>query len=403
MATTSFLYHTMGVKGYRHVRTEYSGGVIRHHIRLRRYKRRCRGCRAGWHEVTLAGRYERVFVSVPIGRRRQEIVLHGHFQRCRRCGRRLREPVYFSKGAQRYTRSVGDYVLYLCEKATIKDVAEIVGMGWDTVKGIFKSHLRRQLKRRSLADVRVIAVDEFAIRKKQRYLTIVLDLERGRVLWSGAGRRANTLIPFLRKLKRCRAPVQAVAVDMWQPYLVAVKKVFPEATIVHDPFHIVQLVNRAIDNGQRELARLLPKTIRCRRGLRWVILRARETLDERGLTILEELMTINEPLYKAYLLKEDLRQLWSLDSLIVASHFLKQWLDKARQTGLRAFEQLAKTLEKHSTEILNWYQFPISTGPLEGINNKAKVLKRQAYGYRDLEYFQLRLAFIANAKSRFPG
>ena len=403
MATTSFLYHTMGVKGYRHVRTEYSGEVIRHHIRLRRHKRRCRGCRAGWHEVTLAGRFERVFVSVPIGRRRQEIVLHGHFQRCRRCGRRLREPVYFTKGAQRYTRSVGDYVLYLCEKATIKDVAEIVGMGWDTVKGIFKSHLRRQLKRRSLADVRVIAVDEFAIRKKQRYLTIVLDLERGRVLWSGTGRRANTLIPFLRKLKRCRAHVQAVAVDMWQPYLVAVKTVFPEATIVHDPFHIVQLVNRAIDNGQRELARLLPKTIRCRRGLRWVILRARETLDERGLTILEELMRINEPLYKAYLLKEDLRQLWSLDSLIVASYFLKQWLDKARQTGLRAFKQLAKTLEKHSTEILNWYQFPISTGPLEGINNKAKVLKRQAYGYRDLEYFQLRLAFIANAKSRFPG
>jgi len=298
---------------------------------------------------------------------------------------------------------VGDYVLYLCEKATIKDVAEIIGMGWDTVKEIFKSHLRRQLKRRSLADVRVIAVDEFAIRKKQRYLTIVLDLERGRVLWSGAGRRADTLIPFLRKLKRCRAPVQAVAMDMWQPYLVAVKTVFPEATIVHDPFHIVQLVNRAIDNGQRELARLLPKTLRCRRGLRWVILRARETLDQRGLTILEELMRINEPLYKAYLLKEDLRQLWNLDSLIVASSFLNQWLDKARQTGLRAFKQLANTLQKHSTEILNWYQFPISTGPLEGINNKAKVLKRQAYGYRDLEYFQLRLAFIANAKSRFPG
>ena len=147
MATTSFLYHTMGVKGYRHCKTEYVGDVVRHHVKLRRFKRRCRGCRARWHEVTLAGRYERTLVSVPIGRRRQEIVLHGHFQRCRRCGRRLREPVYFTKGAQRYTRSVGDYVLYLCEKATIKDVAEIVGMGWDTVKGIFKSHLRRQLQR----------------------------------------------------------------------------------------------------------------------------------------------------------------------------------------------------------------------------------------------------------------
>jgi len=403
MATTSFLYHTLGVKGYRHLRTEYVGGVIRHHVRLRRFKRRCRGCKARWHEVTLAGRFERRLLSVPIGRRRQEIVLHGHIQRCRRCGRRLREPIYFTKGRQRYTRSFGDFILYLCEKATIKDVAEIVGIGWDTVKEIFKSDLRRRLKKRSMANVRLIAVDEFAIRKKHSYLTIVLDLERGRVLWSGTGRRAETLIPFLRKLKRCRAPVQAVAMDMWQPYFVAVKKVFPEATIVHDPFHIVQMVNRAIDNGQRELAKLLPKTIRCRRGLRFVLLRAHETLDERGLKILEELMKINEPLYKAYLLKEQLRQLWSFDSFLIASYFLEQWLDQARQIGLRSFERLAKTIEKHSTEILNWYQFPISTGPLEGLNNKAKVLKRQAYGYRDLEYFQLRLAFIGNATTRFPG
>lgn len=403
MATTSFLYHTMGVKGYRYIRCEFSGGVVRHHIRRPRKRRRCSECKARWPQISLDGRFERTFVGLPVGRRRQEIVVHGHLQKCRRCGRRLRERIPFAKGKQRFTRSVGDFVLYMCRKATIKDVAEVVGLGWDTVKEIFKSHLRRRLKKRSLANVRLIAVDEFAIRKKHSYLTIVLDLESGQVLWSGEGRRAETLIPFLQKLKRCRAPIEAVAMDMWQPYFVAVKKVFPEATIVHDPFHIVQMVNRAIDNGQRELAKLLPKTIRCRRGLRFVLLRAHETLDERGLKILQELMTINQPLYRAYLLKEQLRQLWSFDSFIIAFYFLEQWLDQARQTGLRSFKRLAKTIEKHSTEILNWYQFPISTGPLEGLNNKAKVLKRQAYGYRDLEYFQLRLAFIHADTSRFPG
>jgi len=324
-------------------------------------------------------------------------------QRCRRCGRRLRERIPFAKGKQRFTRSVGDFVLYLCRKATIKDVAEIVGLGWDTVKEIFKNHLRRRLKKRSLANVRLIAVDEFAIRKKHSYLTIVLDLESGQVLWSGEGRRAESLIPFLRKLKRCRAPIEAVAMDMWQPYFLAVKTVFPEATIVHDPFHIVQMVNRALDNAQRDLASRLPKSIRCRRGLRFVLLRANEILDEKGQKILQELMKINEPLYKAYLLKEQLRQLWSLDSLDEGLRFLNQWFEQARQTGLRSFERLAKTLEKHSEAILAWYLFPISTGPLEGLNNKAKVLKRQAYGFRDLEYFQLRLAFIHNETSRFPG
>lgn len=403
MATTSFLYHTMGVKGYRHLRTEYAGVVIRHHVRLRRHKRRCRGCRARWHEVTLGGRFERTFVTVPIGRRRQEIVLHGHIQRCRRCGRRLREPVYFTKGAQRYTRSVGDYVLYLCEKATIKDVAEIVGMGWDTVKEIFKSDLRRRLKKRSLADVRLIAVDEFAIRKGQRYLTIVIDLESGQVLWSHPGRQAESLIPFLRKLKRCRAPLQAVAVDMWAAYSLAVKTVFPEVAIVHDRFHVVQMINRAIDNAQRELASHLPKRIRYRRGLRFILLRAQDHLDERGRAILRELMKVNEPLYKAYLLKEQLRNLWRLDSIDEAQLFLDQWIRQAKDIGLRSFKQLAKTIQRHAQAILAWYLFPISTGPLEGLNNKAKVLKRQAYGFRDLEYFQLRLAFIANATTRFPG
>lgn len=403
MATTSFLYHTMGVRGYRYLRCEYSGGVVRHHVQLRRHRRRCRGCGARWYRLSKDGRFERVFAAVPIGLWRQEIVLHGHLQWCSRCGKRLREPIAFARGKQRFIQGLVRYIVAMCQKATIQDVAEHIGMDWCTVKDVFKSHLRRQLRKRSLAKVRLIAIDEFAVRKKQHYLTVVMDLETGQVLWSAEGRSADAVLPFLYRLRRCRAPLQAVAIDMWAPYSLAVMTVFPQAAIVHDPFHIVQMINRTLDNAQRELAAKLPRSIRCHRGVRFVLLQAREHLDDKGTSILHQLMTINEPLYKAYLLKEQLRLLWSFDSETTARRFLDQWLTQAQETGLRSFRKLATSLRAHTDTILSWYRYPISTGPLEGFNNKAKVLKRQAYGFRDLEYFQLRLAFLHSSTSRFPG
>jgi transposase len=349
------------------------------------------------------GRFERVFAAVPIGLSRQEIVLHGHLQWCRRCGRRLREPIAFASGKQRFIRGLVRYIVTMCQRATIQDVAEHIGMDWGSVKDVFKNHLRRELRKRSLGKVRLIAIDEFAVRKKQHYLTVVMDLETGQVLWSAEGRSADAVLPFLRRLRRCRSPLQAVAIDMWAPYSLAVMTVFPEVAIVHDPFHIVQMINRTLDNAQRELAARLPRSIRCRRGLRFVLLGAREHLDQNGEAILYQLMTINEPLYKAYLLKEQLRLLWSFDSQTTARRFFHLWLNQAMETGLRSFRNLAKSLSAHTETILSWYRYPISTGPLEGFNNKAKVLKRQAYGFRDLEYFQLRLAFLHASTSRFPG
>jgi len=135
-----------------------------------------------------------------------------------------------------------------------------------------------------------------------------------------------------------------------------------------------------------------------------VLLRARENLSLRGASLLTDLIHINQPLYKGYLLKEQLRTaLWSFSSKRFAERFLDQWIDQAKATGIKSFCQLAKTLDNHRHAILAWYDHQISTGPLEGLNNKIKTLKRQAYGFRDMEYFKLRLAFIHSTISRIPG
>ena len=404
MATTSFLYHTLGLRGYRHLRTEYVGGKVRHHVELEPHRRRCRGCGAGWFNVRMSGRFERTFLALPVGRRRQEVVLHGHDQSCMRCGRTLREPMAFADGKQRYLKVVAEYIVGLCSIAPIKQVAQFLGVGWDLVKEVFKGHLARRLKRRSLRKVRLIAVDEFAIHKGHRYMTVVLDLETGQILWAAQGRDADALIPFLRRLQRAGAHLDAVALDMWPAYLLAVQTVFPSVTVVHDPFHIVALANRAIDETRRELYHAVNITARkVIKGSRVLLLRAGETLPESARSRLDDLMTLNEPLYEAYLLKEDLRQLWHQPNADMAGQFLAAWIQRAEATTLHHFLKLATTLKNHALQVLSWFRFPISTGPLEGMNNKIKVLKRQAYGFRDLDYFKLRLYFLHESTPAFPG
>jgi transposase len=404
MATTSFLYHTLGTEGYRHLKTEYVGGVVEHHVELVREKRVCRACGARWDKLKLCGRFTRTFLALPVGRRRQVVVLHGHEQLCAVCGRTRREPILFTAAKRRYLAAFARFVVELCQMATIKHVAAWLGVSWDLVKELFKTHLARRLRRRSLREVRFIAVDEFAIHKGQRYMTVVLDLETGAIVWAAQGRDAGALAGFLRKLKRAGAFVQAVAMDMWRPYMLAVQSELPSATIVHDPFHIVAAVNEALDRTRRDLYRTAAKDdMRVVKGLRFLLLRGREDLGEGGQYRLDQLRALNEPLFDAYLLKEDLRQLWSFPNITEAWRFLSRWIAQARATGLPHLRRLAKTLEDHAHEVLSWYRFPISTGPLEGLNNKIKVLKRQAYGFRDLEYFKLRLYFIHEAIPAFPG
>jgi len=404
MATTSFLYHTQGLRGYTHLRSEYVEGGVRHHVRRQPHRRECRGCGARWPALRMGGQFIRTFVALPIGARRQEVVLHGHEQSCAQCGRTLREPIPFAKGKQRYLNVVAVYIVALCRIAPIKHVAGFLGLGWDLVKAVFKEHLTRRLKRRSLREVRVIAIDEFAIHKGQRYMTVVLDLETGQILWAAQGRDAGALIPFFRRLQQARARLEAVALDMWPAYLLAVQTVFPQVAVVHDPFHIVALVNHAIDETRRELCHTLSTTDRkVIKGSRFLLLRAGETLDDPARSRLEELMALNETLYQAYLLKEDLRQLWHQPNTDTAGLFLSSWIERAETTGLYHFRKLATTLKNHALQVLSWFHYPISTGPLEGLNNKIKVLKRQAYGFRDLDYFKLRLYFIHESTPAFPG
>jgi transposase len=296
-------------------------------------------------------------------------------------------------------------VVDLCGITTIRNVARYLGVGWDLVKDIFKADLGKRLKKRKIGKIRYIAVDEFATHKGHKYMTVVLDLETGEILHAQEGKDAAALLAFLETLKQRKAPLEAIAMDMSEAYASAVRKVFGDKLdIVHDPFHVTALASKAIDETRRDLYRQLQgEEKKVVKGTRFLLLHGLENLKQRGMERLMTLMETNEPLYAAYMLKEDLRMFWNLPDAEAGKTFLDGWTEVARALDNRHFAKLADTLDSHRAGLLSYFKHRISTGPLEGLNNKIKVLKRQAYGFRDMAFFKLRLYFLHETPLMIAG
>ncbi len=390
--STSLLYHAYGIQGYDYVRTRYEGGKIRFTIRHRFHKLRCAVCNS--HDVFRRGQKERTFRGPPMGSKLVEITLAVQRVECRKCGAVRQAKLGFADPRRRYTRSFERYALDLSRCMTIKDVAIHLGISWDVIKDIQKRFLRRRFSKPKLSGLRQIAIDEISIGKGQRYLTVVLDLKSGAVVYVGKGKGADALDPFWRRLRRCKATVEAVAMDMSPAYISAVSTNLPEAVIVFDRFHIVKLFNDKLSNFRRWLQSNM--TEECQavlKGTRWLLLKNPENLDdEKGEPErLEKALRLNEPLATVYYMREELRLFWAQENKEKAGEFLDLWCQTAKTSGVRMLRSFAKTLQKHRAGILSWYDYRISTGPLEGTNNKIQTMKRQAYGYRDEEFFRLKI------------
>jgi transposase len=261
-------------------------------------------------------------------------------------------------------------------------------------------------QRPKLGHLKRIAIDEISIGKGHRYLTIVLCLETGAVVFVGDGKGAEALAPFFKRLSRSRAKVEAVAIDMSPAYISAVMENLPNATLVFDHFHVINLYNDRLSNLRRTLyheADILGKKVI--KGTRWLLLKNPENLDEERQEPqrLQKALDLNQPLFTAYYMKEDLRQIWKQPSKEKAKTFLIDWVWRAGSSGISMLKKMARTIATHSTGILAYYDFPISTGPLEGTNNKIKTMKRQAYGFRDMEFFKHKIMALHQATYALVG
>jgi len=402
--STSILYHGFGLHGHHYVKTEYEGGAIYFHVRLKPRHLRCPRC--GSENVIRRGWNQRTFKGLPVGSRPVRIVLPIPRVECRDCEVVRQVKVPFADRRRSYVRPFERYALELCDVMTIQDVANHLEVSWGLVKGIHKGHLKRNYERPRLADVEYIAIDEISLGRGKNYVTVVLDLQTGAVLFVGEGKGADSLHPFWRRVKRSRADIKAVATDMSEAYISAVGDNLPEADLVFDRFHVVKLMNEKLTDLRRDLQReaeeMKKETLK---GTRWLLLKNPGNLDRGGdeSRRLQEALQLNKPLALAYYLKEDLRQFWEQKSKAKARDFLQDWIRRAKASGVGVLQTMANTLQGHRRGLLAWYDHPISTGPLEGTNNKIRTLNKQAYGYRDREYFTLRIYAMHEQKYALIG
>jgi len=287
---------------------------------------------------------------------------------------------------------------------TLSDVADLTLLSWDTVKTIVKTHLKKDYSRPALKDVRYLGIDEIHLGKKQRFYTLVIDLEDGRILWAKPGRGGAALRGFWRRLRLAKAKIEAVATDMSAAYWSAVLEHLPDATLVFDKFHIIKLMNERLDDLRRQMVREAEGPLKLRiKGTRFLLLRNPENLQEDQIPKLDQALKLNEPLLLAWYLKEELRELWNQRSPQKMAAFLKDWCLKAEQTAIGQLLKMAKTLRTHAAGILAYAKHPITSGKLEGINNKIKTLTKRSYGFHDENFFILKLLSLHHAKYKLLG
>jgi transposase len=403
--STTLLVRSFGLVGYHHVSEHFEGGATTFRIDQPRDRLRCSQC--GSENVWIAGRHERVFRSLPIGSKPTLIAFEVPRLRCQECRTVRQAKIGFADPKKHYTRSFERYALELSRHMTIQDVADHLQVGWDTIKEIQAKNLVRRFSKPKLHKLKRIAIDEINVGKGHHYLTIVLNLLTGAVVFVGDGKGVKSLEIFWKRLRRSHAKIQAVATDMSKAYIRAVRDNLPKAVHVFDHFHVIKLFNDKLSAFRRQLyheastdhERLILK------GTRWLLLKNPENLDEEHneLERLRQALLLNQPLAIAYYLKEDLRQIWSQPDKRTARRVLVDWLARARASGIRMLAQFADTLAEHQEGVLNYYDYPISTGPLEGTNNKIQLMKRQAYGFRDYEFFKLKILSLHETKRALVG
>jgi transposase len=402
--STTLLYHGFGIHGYQYVHTKYHHGAIHFRVRQEVFNLRCPVC--GSSKIRRRGQVMRRFRTVPIGPRPVWIELLVPRVFCHLCGIIRQVRVRFAFRRRSYTRAFERYALELSQHMTIKDVARHLGVSWDVIKDIQKRNLMRRFAFPQFHKLKQIAIDEISIGKGHRYLTIVLDLKSGAVVYVGEGKGAEALKRFWKILKRQKVHIEAVATDLSPAYISAVHSHLPKAVHVFDHFHLIKLFNDGLSDLRRKLYHEAERMQRhVLKGSRWLLLKNPENLDPkyREQERLAAALELNQPLALAYYMKEDLRQIWMQSDKTTATKILHDWVHRAFASGISTLIKFAKTVAMYRSGILAFYDYPISTGPLEGTNNKIKTMKRQAYGFRDLEFFKLKILALHNAKYALVG
>jgi len=363
-----------------------------------RYRPVCRVCQA--RGTVHSKGLRRIVRDLNVGP--AQTFLHVEYRRvwCPNCQRAQIESLEFLDPHKRVTGRLARAIYELCKVMTVADVARHFGLNPKTVKRIDLHFLEEEFGATDADDLRILALDEIAVRKGHSYMTVVLNYETGRVVWMGEGRNKETLDAFFEEWsEEQKARIQAVAMDMWEPYINRIRHHCPQAKIVFDLFHLVQAFGKVIDGVRREEVKKAAtrEDAKVVKGSRYLLLKNRRNLTPRQRTRLRDLLRLNERLSAVYQLKDQLKLIYRYQRRGWAKKALDQWREMAAEIEHEQMRLFLGRLRCFEEGILNHCDYPIGTSRLEGVNNKIKVIKRKAYGYHDERYFALKV------KQALPG
>jgi transposase len=356
-------------------------------VALRRRRRVCAGC-GQTGRLEIHDRRVKRWRHLDLGAVRCLIECELRLLRCRDCGVRM-EPVPWARAGAQHTRDFEDVVAWLAQQMAFAPIARLLRIGWHTIGPIVARVVADHLDEARLAGLVCIGVDEISYRRHHRYLTTVADHRTGAIVWCSPGRNSATLQRFFDELGDRKASIKAVSIDMSGEYQRAIRDAVPDAQICFDPFHVVRLGARATDQVRRDEwnrhDRSHTPAGRWIKGTRWSLLKAPEHQTVGQLATLWEVQQANQRLYRAFLLREELRLLYHLPDPALAPAHLDAWLAWAARSRLKPFVRLARTLREHRDGILAAIRLSLSNGRLEGLNSKIRLISHRAFGFHSAD------------------
>ena len=350
-------------------------------VRLRRRRPACSAC---GQLAPIHDRSTRRWRHLDLGAQRCLLEAEICRVRCPDCGVKV-EALPFARARARHTRDLEDVVAFLAQQTNKSAIARLMRIDWETVGRIVERVVADHLDSERLQGLVMIGVDEVSRRRRHRYLTSVADHVSGSVVWLREGRSAATLQEFFEELGAERVTIQAVSIDMSGGYEKAVREAIPHARVCFDPFHVVKLASEAVDQVRRAewnaQGKSKTKGGRWVKGTRWALLKAPERHTDKQAALLAEVQDANRRLYRAFLLKEELRALYHDVSPDRAAQHLDAWLAWASRSKLRPFVKLARTIRAHRDGVLDAVRLGLSNGRLEGLNSKVRLISHRSFGF----------------------
>lgn len=340
---------------------------------------------------------ERQFDFVPLWGIAVFLVYSMRRVNCPRCKVTV-EAVPWADGKNHVTHTYQWFLARWAKRLSWRETAEAFGTTWDNVFRSVKKAVQWGLAHRDLSGIKSIGVDEIQWRIGHKYLTLVyqIDGHAKRLLWIGKDRTIKSFLGFFRMLgKKRSAELRFICSDMWKPYLKVIAKKAGQAIHVLDRYHIMAKMNKAIDEVRAAEAKQLKQKGQqpILKQARWCLLKRPENLTANQAVKLSELLKYNLKAVRAFLLREDFQRFWEYRGAGWAKRFLAQWCTRTMRSKIEPMKKVARTLRAHEPLILNWFRAKgaLSSGAVEGFNNKVKLTMRRSYGFRTSEAIELAL------------